>query len=449
MVHMPITRLREIRDPIHGAIHIDARERAVIDHPFMQRLRGIRQLGFSQIPFPGATHSRYAHSLGVMHLAGHAFDAIFRDGPFSTRRRREELRHCVRMAALCHDLGHGPFSHAAEFAMPPLPQLGIDIYDPRKVSTADARRASHEDYTIAILTRSSLAEVITENFAFSPRHVAALISPDVPIDDDFFQDRGYDLRGILSQLISSNLDADRLDYLVRDSYYTGASYGRIDVPWLVNHMGRHVDDKGRVNMALDRRALYAFENFMVARYHMFLMVYFHQKSVAYELLLRRCMTSPDCDYRLPADMDGYLSADDAQMRSWMRGSDNPWARRIIEQRPYKVAVELHAEPGETDLTLRQQALERAGIDAMLDAAVGAVFEKNKPGKPVIYVMDNSHGRTGFVPLDDAAGSFRGARTKLCISRIYVPREDLDRAATVLEEIGTFSDQRNLFTGPPR
>ncbi|MFT5682294.1 MAG: HD superfamily phosphohydrolase [Myxococcota bacterium] len=438
---MPITRLREIRDPIHGAIHIDAQESTVIDHPFFQRLRGIRQLGFSQIPFPGATHSRYAHSLGVMELAGQAFDAIFRDGPFSSRRRRMELRHCVRMAALCHDLGHGPFSHAAEFAMPPLPELGITIYDPRK---ATDRRASHEDYTIAILTRSSLAGVIAENFGFTPRHVASLMTPDVEIEDDFFFDRGYDLRGILSQLISSNLDADRLDYLVRDSYYTGASYGRIDVPWLVNHMGRHVDGEGRVNMALDRRALYAFDNFMVARYHMFLMVYFHAKSVAHELLLRRCLTEPDCDYRLPADMDGYLVADDAQLLSWMRGSGNPWAKRIVEQRPYKVAVELHAEPGETDLTMRLQALEEAGIDAMLDAAVGAVFEPSKPGKPVIYVTGDSSGRDGFTPLNEVSGSFHGARTRLCISRIFVPRGDLPRALAVLERIGTRADQQRIF-----
>jgi HD superfamily phosphohydrolase len=438
---MPITRLREIRDPIHGAITVDASEQAVIDHPFVQRLRGIRQLGFSQIPFPGATHSRYAHSLGVMELAGRAFDAIFRDGPFSSRRRREELRHCVRMAALCHDLGHGPFSHAAEFAMPPLSELGITIYDPRR---STQRRASHEDYTIAILTRSSLAWVIADSFAFTPRHVAALISPDVPVEDDFFFDRGYDLRGILSQLISSNLDADRLDYLVRDSYYTGASYGRVDVPWLVSHMGRHVDADGRVNMALDRRALYAFDNFMVARYHMFLMVYFHAKSVAHELLLRRCMTEPGCDYRLPADMDGYLIADDAQMLSWMRGSDNPWARRIVEQRPYKVAIELHAEPGETDLTMRLQALSEAGIDAMLDAAVGAVFEPSKPGKPLIYVADDTTGRPDFTALNEVSGSFHGVSTRLCISRIFVPREDLTRAAAVLERIDTRADQQRIF-----
>ena len=443
---MPISRLREIRDPIHGAIRIDEQERAVIDHPFVQRLRGIRQLGFSQVPFPGATHSRYAHSLGVMELAGRAFDAIFSDGPFSTRRRRRQLRHCVRMAALCHDLGHGPFSHAAEFAMPPLPELGITIYNPDRISS---RRASHEDYTIAILTRSSLAQVISDSFAFTPRHIAALISPDVSVEDDFFTDRGHDLRGILSQLISSNLDADRLDYLIRDSYYTGASYGRIDVPWLVNNMGRHVDEDGRVSMALDRRALFAFDNFMVARYHMFLMVYFHQKSVAYELLLQRCMTTEDCDYRLPADMDGYLVADDAQMLSWMRGSDNPWARRIVDGHPYKVALELYTEPGETDMTLRLQALEAAGIDAMLDSAVGAIFEKRKPGKPVIYVHDSDRQRRDFIPLDEAAGSFRGARTKLCISRLYVPREDRERARALLEEMGTRSDQRDLFRGPLR
>ena len=341
-----------------------------------------------------------------------------------------------RRCATTSDMDHSP--------MPPLSALGITIYDPVKIAAKGDPRASHEDYTIAILTRSSLAWVITDNFAFTPRHVASLISPDVPVIDDFFFDSGHDLRGILSQLISSNLDADRLDYLVRDSYYTGASYGRIDVPWLVNHLGRHVDDAGRVSLALERRALYAFDNFMVARYHMFLMVYFHQKSVAHELLLRRCMTTPGCDYRLPADMDGYLVADDPQMLSWMRGSDNPWARRIVEQRPYKVAAELHAEPGETDMTMRLQALEEAGIDAMLDSAVGAIFEPTKPGKPIIYVYDSSTGRRRFSQLDDAAGSFRGAMTRLCISRIYVPREELSRASSLLEKMGNHADQQRIF-----
>jgi HD superfamily phosphohydrolase len=443
-VYMSMTPVREIRDPLHGAIHIDAQEKAIISHPFVQRLRGIRQLGFSQIPFPGATHTRYAHSLGVMEVAGRAFDAIFRDGPFSTRKKRVALRHCVRLAALCHDLGHGPYSHAAEFAMPPVSALGISAYDPALVARRRDQRASHEDYTVAILTRSSLADAIRDNFPFTPLHVAALISPEIPVDDDLFIDEGFDLRGILSQLISSNLDADRLDYLARDSYYTGANYGQVDVPWLISHMGRHVDDDGHVSLALDQRALYAFDDFMVARFHMFLMVYFHQKSVAYELLLRACMTEPDCDYSLPSDMDAYLVADDAHMLAWLRSSTNPWARRIVEMRPYTVALEVHGPPGEHDLTTRQQALQEAGIDAMIDHCTGTTYTPPYGGKLPIYLLDHSFGARHAVTLQAATGTLKRYTLKLSISRIFVPRRALPAARIILEKMGTRSHQQRFL-----
>jgi HD superfamily phosphohydrolase len=443
-MYMPITRTSEIRDPVHGAIHVDAGEKAIISHPFVQRLRGIRQLGFAHIPFPGATHTRYAHSLGVMDVAGRAFDAIFKDGPFSSRRKRQSLRHSVRLAALCHDLGHGPYSHAAEFAMPPMKELGIDVYDPDLIAHRAGDRASHEDYTIAILTRSSLAGAITENFPLTPRHISALISPEIRVDDDFFIDDGFDLRGILSQLISSNLDADRLDYLARDSLYTGAKYGLVDVPWLISHMGRHVDETGRVSLSLDRRALYAFDDFMVARFHMFLMVYFHQKSVAYELLLQECMRDPGCDYVLPADMPSYLNADDAHMLSWMRGSDNPWARRIIEMRPYKVALEVHGPPGEHDLTTRQAALREAGIHAVLDHCTGASYKPPSVGKRPIYLLDHTPGSRTAVPLQEATGSIKRYADKLSISRIFVPRRALPAARIILEKLGTRAQQQRFL-----
>lgn len=443
-MYMPITRTSEIRDPIHGAIHVDASEKRLISHPFVQRLRGIRQLGFAHVPFPGATHTRYAHSLGVMAIAGRSFDAIFKDGPFSSRRKRQALRHCVRLAALCHDLGHGPYSHAAEFAMPPVSELGIDVYDPDLIARRTGERASHEDYTIAILTRSSLADEIAANFPFTPRHVGALISPDIQVDDDFFVDDGFDLRGILSQLITSNLDADRLDYLARDSHYTGAKYGLVDVPWLISHMGRYVDDAGRVSLSLDRRALYAFDDFMVARFHMFLMVYFHQKSVAYELLLRECMLDPDCDYALPADMSGYLTADDAHMLSWMRGSDNPWARRIIEMRPYKVALEVHGPPGEHDLTTRLAALQEAGIHAVIDHCTEASYKPPSGGKRPIYLFDHSLGSRDAMLLQEATGSIRRSANKLSISRIFVPRRALPAARSILEKMGPRAEQQRFL-----
>ena len=151
-----------------------------------------------------------------------------------------------------HDLGHAPFSHAAEFAMPP-PVVGITCYDPELVAHRIDERATHEDYTIAILTRSSLADTIRANPASRPSMLP--VSHEVAIEDDFFVYEGYDLR-YLSQPISLDLDADRLDYLVRDSYFTGARYGQTDVNWLISHMGQYVDQDGRV-FSRSTDALYA------------------------------------------------------------------------------------------------------------------------------------------------------------------------------------------------
>ncbi|MAY79999.1 MAG: hydrolase [Deltaproteobacteria bacterium] len=428
----PVTPATEIRDPIHGAITVDRQETAVIDHPFVQRLRGIRQLGFSHLPFPGATHSRYNHSLGVMHLAGRAFDSCFPDHPFESAESRHNFRHCVRLAAMCHDLGHAPFSHAAEFAMPSLRTLGIRCYDPTKVEHRLDKRASHEDYTIAILTQSTLADTIRENFGFEPEHVARLVSHEVNIDDDFFVHRDFDLRYLLSQLISSDLDSDRLDYLVRDSYYTGARYGQVDVNWLISNMARHVDPQGRVSLAIDRRALYAFDDFMIARFHMFVMVYFHQKSVAYEEMLKRYVLSEACDYRLPAELEAYRQTDDVQMMAHIRRSDDEWARRIVQFNPIKVIWEGHGAQGERELETHHRTLLEGGIDAVAAPGHGVVYGQRKPGMPPIFVVDR-HRNPGHVqPVDEATEIFKRYQDERCVGRIYVRPEDKRAAAELLK-----------------
>ncbi|MFK7928202.1 MAG: HD domain-containing protein, partial [Myxococcota bacterium] len=182
----------EVRDPIHGAIRLSDAERAVVQHPFVQRLRGIRATGFAAMAFPGATHTRYAHSLGVMHLAGRAFDELYASWTFRDSDARQRLRSAVRMAALCHDLGHSPFSHCTEFAMPAVQALGIPW-----IPAQAERQATHEDYTLAILANTDLAQCIRQNTPAHARHVASLISPDVTLDDDFFMDGGLDHRLIL------------------------------------------------------------------------------------------------------------------------------------------------------------------------------------------------------------------------------------------------------------
>ncbi len=427
---------QEIRDPIHGAIPVDDAEMAVIDHAFVQRLRGIRQLGFSHLPFPGATHTRYSHSLGVMHLAGRAFDACFRDEPFAGPSVQRQFRYCVRLAALCHDSGHAPFSHAAEFAMPTLRALNIRCYDPAKVAHRIDKRAHHEDYTIAILTQTSLADAIRKHFAFTPEHVARLVSHEVAIDDDFFIHNGFDLRFLLSQLITSDLDADRLDYLVRDSYYTGARYGQTDVNWLVSNLARHVDEQGRVSLAIDRRALYAFDDFMIARFHMFVMVYFHQKSVAYEEMLKLYMQSPDCAYSLPADLQDYRRTDDSQLLAHLRSQGNEWARRIVEFDPLKVVFEATGGGSQDRLEAARAALREQGIESWAVPGMGVVYGQRKHGMPPIYVVDRHRNPGHVVPVDEATVIFERYQDERCVGRVYVRPEERDAALGCLRGAAT-------------
>jgi uncharacterized protein len=427
----------EVRDPIHGAIPVADGEVPILDHPFVQRLRNIKQVGFSELPFPGAVHSRYNHSIGVMFLAGRAFDAAYRDHSFSAPAVREAYRSCVRLAALLHDVGHAPFSHCTEFAMPPLQDLDIQVYDPAVLQARGQHRASHEDYTVGILTQSSLADLLRQDLPFSPRHIAGLISREVTLTDDFFLDGGLDHRLALSQLISSELDVDRLDYLVRDSYFSGARYGMVDVGWLVSNLGLHVAND-QVSLALNRRAIYAFDDFMVARYHMFVMVYFHHKSVVFEEMLKRYFLAPDCDYALPADMEAYLHVDDVQLFSHLRQTDDPWARAVVERRPWKRVLEVHGTPAEVDTSNAEARLRGAGLDVLAAGSVGklsryAVFGQKRASAPPIYVVDDSPGLKRTVkPLQEATRIFQRYEDERQIARLYVDPADEPAAQALLE-----------------
>jgi HD superfamily phosphohydrolase len=426
----------EVRDPIHGGIEVSSDELAVLDNPFVQRLRNIRQTGFSHLPFPGATHSRYAHCLGAMHLSGQAFDRSFRRISTSTIERRVVWRSLVRVAALCHDLGHAPFSHCSEFAMPPLSRLGVGWYPPGGV----ARAATHEDYTVAILEHTALADVIARRFPFTARHVAALISGDVLPADDLFVDGGLDHRRILSQIISSELDVDRLDYLVRDSYFTGARYGQVDTGWILSNLDAHTSE-GHVGLALDASAIYAFDDYMIARHHMFLMVYFHHKSVIFEEMLKRHVASPECGWSLPADLGAYLHVDDISLEHHLRSAETSWARRIVERRPYRRVVERHGTPEEVDLATVETHLRGHGLDVVHAASTGTLSRYNGVGQkreraPVIHVIDRMPGSAERVRrLDQATDVFDRYAEARRIARLYVAPEDTGRAREVLARRG--------------
>src|SRR4051812_47732642 len=343
-----------IRDPIHGAIEITAEERALVDSPQYQRLRNVKQLGFADLAFPGATHTRYSHGLGAMAVATRVFDVIAPQLDLELD-DRERFRQTLRLAVLFHDLGHAPLSHATESIMPPVERLKVPEW--AYPSPPKDRKADHEDYTLKLILDSGLAAEISRRMpGIEPAHVAALICGRAPPGPYPFRSRGRDLLPILRQVVSGELDADRMDYLERDSFFTGVNYGKFDRDWIIQNLGA-VERDQRVHLALQQRAVFAFEDFLLSRHHMFLSVYFHYASVGYEVLLQRYCESSNGEYALPADVDEYLAHDDIALVAALRRSENPWAKRVVRRQGYRLLLE-----NAPDLESHRARLAEAGLD---------------------------------------------------------------------------------------
>jgi hypothetical protein len=429
----------EIRDPVHGSIYYSDAEVAVLDTPEYQRLRAIKQLGFAEFSFPGATHNRYLHSVGVAHLAGLAFDAIFKALPFSTNSARLRMRQAFRLGALLHDVGHGPLSHTSEQVMPMVEGLDIKIYDQLalKPKHYKNRRANHEDYTLKYVTDSNIADTITARFPdLSPVHVACLIDKGLKSPDDFFIDNGIDYRPILSQLVSSELDVDRMDYLERDSLFCGTNYGKIDLAWILQNMTAHLQ-AGKMYLALNRRALYAFDDFLISRHHMYLMVYFHHKSIIYEEMLNRYLMSPDCTFDLPAEIEEYTKYNDYKLHEHLAGAKNPWAQRISQRKPYKVLIELHNTSADQRAERIKKTLEFEGIDVIW-ASSQARLSKYHSVSPEdrssqIFVVDQYDRFDKPAPIDQSTEIFTRYEGARIIDRLYVAPESYAAAERILRE----------------
>ena len=374
-----------IRDPIHGTIRISSAELAIIDHPIFQRLRGIKQLGFTDQAFPGATHTRYAHSIGAMEVATRMFDAVF---PLETGRLpsqdRSRLRQLLRLSMLLHDLGHPPGSHASERAMPNKSALGLYCYAPHELNT----RASHEDYTLKLLLDSELTPTLIAKFGgegITPEHIAHLISGYFPECGAATIVEGIDYFPLLTQMVSGEMDADRMDYLQRDSFFTGVSYGKFDHSWLLENLLFHlVDDKAY--MAITNRAVFAFDDFLLSRFHMFVSVYYHYISVGFETMLGRFYNEAPDDFSIPADSDAYSQIDDIAMWSALRRSKNPWAQRIAARDAYRRVLEISTTDG-VDLDGVCAALTDAGIEYFTSRDKGVLSK---------YYLSNSQTHSMFV-----------------------------------------------------
>jgi hypothetical protein len=422
----------EIRDPIHGSIYLSDGEEAIIESVEFQRLREIKQLGFSEFSFPGATHNRFIHSIGVSHVAGLVFDNIFRAYPLKAS-NKIRFRQMVKLAALLHDVGHGPLSHTSEQVMPDLAQLKIKIYQEQNID--QNRQANHEDYTIKFVTDSNIADIIKRFYSdIDPLHVAALIDKGLNCNPDVFTDGIINFRPILSQIVSSELDADRMDYLERDSYFCGINYGKIDRDWLVQNLTLHIKDHNAY-LALNRRALYAFDDFLISRHHMYLMVYFHHKSIIYDEMLNLYLGSNEATFKIPAAIEDYIPYTDYKLYEHLDTVSNQWAKRIAERKPYRVAIELHNQDTSRVENVRS-LLTKADIHniwASSQVRLSKYHQTISEDDMNIYVVDQYDKWDKPSPINNATQIFQKYEGSRMIDRVYVAPENFDAAKKILSE----------------
>jgi HD superfamily phosphohydrolase len=428
-----VSPLIHVRDPIHGAIRLSPAELEVVDSPAYQRLRGIKQLGFTDLSFPGATHTRYAHALGATEMAGRMFDAIFpQEGSPLANADRQRLRQMVRLAMLLHDIGHAPMSHAAEFAMPPRRALDLSCYDGQDA----AAQATHEDYTVKLILDSELRATLERLYrgqGIDPEDICHLITRRFSARADSFRIGDVDYLPLLGQMVSGELDADRMDYLQRDSYYAGVTYGQFDELWLLNNLTYHLEG-GRAYLALSHRAVFAFEDFLLSRYHMFVSVYYHHTTVAFDRMFEHYIRDAPGEIVIPADSAGYLAFDDVALWSALRQSSNHWAKRIVGRKAYRRLLELNAEEAQVDLAALKRAFERAEID-YFDSDSKGVLSKYYGARGAdtrIFVVNQTLGRVE--PVETYAKVFQRYAQPTRLIRLYCDPARVDDARRLLDQV---------------
>lgn len=361
----------EFRDPIHVFITLDSDERRIVDSRPFQRLRHIHQLAGSYLVFPGATHRRFEHSLGVMHLAGQVFDVVMASKNVHHKIRREMpgehqhnyWRRVVRLAALCHDIGHLPFSHAAEHELLP------DGWN-------------HERLGYQLILSNEMREIFHKSVPpVTPEHVAKIALGQKKISE-FEPEVEFTLwENLLSEIIVGDaFGVDRIDYLLRDAYHAGVVYGRFDHHRLLQTLRilpRSDDqDEGSIEpwLGIEAGGLEAAEAMSLARYFMYKQMYFHRVRRAYDIHLRDFLKEW-IGGTLPTNSEKHLQLTDNEvMTALLKAARDDaeighvHAKRFVDRQHFKMLYERnpsdHSINKEAVGLIYQSLVEKFGTDGI-------------------------------------------------------------------------------------
>ena len=409
------------RDSVHNIIRLrtDCAEGKLlvrlIDTAEFQRLRRIKQLGLALFAYQAAEHSRFTHSLGALHLATRTLDKLKAKYEIS-----EEARVAVRVAALLHDIGHGAFSHVIETI--------LDFH--------------HEQFTIeAVLSdETEVGQVLR---AFSPRlaeNVADVI-------------RGNFRPMALAQLVSSQLDVDRMDYLLRDSLMTGAKYGIYDMEWIIKSL--EIDEKND-RLYVSARGIFAVEDYLQARYYMFRQVYFHRTLRSAETvlrsLLRRALELFQAGKNVwfaretpfekilkgeKLSLKEHLELDDSDVmfhiKQWQYAEDkilSDLSKRFLNRKLFKIFdLDMPENERREFLDESRKLVEKAGFDPSYyfiedragDVAYNFYTTAGSDPKNLIYV-EEGFSRPRIREISEVSAAVRGLQKSYQMHRVCFPPE---------------------------
>jgi len=426
-------RAKVIQDPVHGNIVIDGVFLDVLDRPEMQRLRSVKQLGMSYLVFPGANHTRFEHCLGVYHLAGRMADAVGFDDKDSD---------AIRMAGLLHDVCHPPFSHTLESIMERA--TGLDHMElARALITGKIPNHKSIDDDLFDGLRP-IGDVIAEH-GIDPEDVCNLIMhPDSNSDnldsfvpgDDHFSSRDY-----AHQIIHGPVDADQMDYLMRDAHYTGISHGAIDCDRLINTMEVHND-----RIVLRRGGIVAAEGLMVSRSLMYTSVYFHETTRIAERMMNKCVEESGLDL---TDMHLWNDQELVEKIIAAGGKSSNCMRRILNRDINKKAFAIYSADVNDEIAqrlidyasyegskrLEQEIADQVDMD-VFNVGVEVTSKSNLQsniniGKTDVSIMDDEgkvRSLTRFSPIARALQSRNPYGWAILVSAPSMYKESVEKAA---------------------